>query len=192
MWADRLLSGARSIRLKLTLILLATVGVALAIAATGLLLLEGREEWRDAETALATQAQVVGLASEAALAFGDRKVGEQNLRVLQAQPGVLAAALYGADGRLFANFRVDDDAAVVPPTAPPRGLHFGWAEATVSNPVVSNGEAIGHVYVQMRHGLVPRVAEYIAWLVLITAASLASALLLANRLHRAVSGPSRR
>ncbi|WP_332827767.1 ATP-binding protein [Ramlibacter sp.] len=185
-----ILSALESIRHKLTLILLTTVGVALALAAAGLLVLEARNEWRAARTALTTQAQVVGLASEAALSFGDRKVAEQNLRVLQAHAGVLAAALYDVDGRLFAHFRVeDDDADTVPGTVPPPGLDFGWSKATVSAPLVSGREVIGSVYVQTRHGLVPRVSEYIGWLVLITAASLAVALLLANRLNQSVTGP---
>ncbi|MCE3272868.1 MAG: putative histidine kinase, hybrid [Ramlibacter sp.] len=185
-----ILSALESIRHKLTLILLTTVGVALALAAAGLLVLEARNEWRAARTALTTQAQVVGLASEAALSFGDRKVGEQNLRVLQAHAGVLAAALYDVDGGLFAHFRVEeDDADAVPARMPPLGLDFGWSKASVSTPVVSGREVIGSVYVQTRHGLVPRVSEYIGWLVLITAASLAVALLLAHRLNQSVTGP---
>ena len=88
----RSLSHAQSIQHKLSLILIATVGVALLLAALALLVVEARKEWRDAQADLTTQAEVVGLASEAALAFGDRKVAEQNLRVLQVTPGVMAAA----------------------------------------------------------------------------------------------------
>lgn len=178
-----------SIQRKLSLILLVTVGLGLLLAALALLALEVRQEWQSARKALSTQAEVVGLASEAALAFSDRQVAEQNLRVLQAQPGVIAAALYDSDGRLFASFRTDDDDAYVPPAALPPGLRFGALTATVARQLVSNREAIGSVYVQSRHGLLPDTLEYVAWLALIMLASLAAALLLAHRLQKSLTGP---
>jgi PAS domain S-box-containing protein len=178
----------RSIQQKLTLILLATVGVALFIAASALLLVEARKEWQNAQSELTTQADVVGLASEAALAFGDRRVAEQNLRVLQAQPDVTAAALYDNQGRLFASFR-SVATAVLPAQAPPRGLQFDWSMASVLRPVLSNREVIGSVWVQTQHGLVTQLLEYIAWLIVITLASLFGALLLARRLLKTITGP---
>jgi PAS domain S-box-containing protein len=179
----------RSIQQKLTLILLATVGVALFIAATALLLVEARKEWQNARSELTTQADIVGLASEAALAFGDRRVGEQNLRVLQAQPDVTAAALYDNNGRLFASFRSTESEAAVPAQVPPRGMQFDWSMASVVRPVLSNREVIGSVWVQTQHGLVTQLLEYIAWLIVITLTSLFGALLLAHRLQRTITAP---
>jgi uncharacterized membrane protein affecting hemolysin expression len=156
------LSRARTLQRKLTLILLATIGLALLLAASALLLVDARKEYRNASQDLTTQADVIGLASEAALAFGDAKVGEQNLRVLQAQPQVIAAALYDSQGRLFAHFLSGDDgSAKVPAQAPGAGLHFGLTLATVVRPVISNHETIGSVYVQSRHGVASEVGEYI-------------------------------
>jgi PAS domain S-box-containing protein len=184
------IASAQSIRHKLNLILVATVGLALLLSAASLLLVEARKAWRDAQADLAAQAEVVGLASEAALAFGDRKVGEQTLRVLQAQPGVTAAALYDKQGQLFAWFLAGDgEVADLPARAPPVGLRFGWTLATVVRPVVSNREAIGTVYVQVRHGLVAEISEYVGWLLAVTVASLFGALLLAHRLQKSLTGP---
>jgi PAS domain S-box-containing protein len=184
------LSSARSLQRKLTLILLATIGLALFLAASALLLVEVRKEYRNAREDMTVQADVVGLASEAALTFGDAKVGEQNLRVLQAQPEVIAGALYDIRGRLFAHFLSGDDGgAEVPALAPPLGLHFGLSTATVVRPVISNREQIGRVYVQVRHGVLAEVAEYIGWLVLVVLVSLFGALLLARRLQPALTGP---
>ncbi|MDB5953761.1 ATP-binding protein [Ramlibacter sp.] len=180
---------AHSIQQKLNLILFAAVGLALIIAAGALLLVDARKEWRDAHAELVTQAGVVGLASEAALAFGDRRAGEQNLRVLRAQPGVVAAALYDPQGRLFAQFRPAGEDGEVPPRAPPPGLRFGWSTATMVGPVLSNREVIGSVYVQSRHGLVSELAEYVGWLIAVTVASLFGALLLAHRLQKTLTGP---
>ena len=94
----------RSIRQKLNLILVASVGLALLLASASLLVMEARKAWRTAQADVAAEADLVGLASEAALAFGDPKAAEQNLRVLQAQRGVVAAALYDTRGKLFAQF----------------------------------------------------------------------------------------
>ncbi|MCG2595669.1 ATP-binding protein [Ramlibacter sp. XY19] len=184
------LATARTLQRKLTLILLATIGLALFLAASALLLVELRKEYRNARQDLVVQADVVGLASEAALTFGDAKVGEQNLRVLQAQPQVIAGALYDIRGRLFAHFLSGEDgSAEVPAQAPPLGMHFGLSTATVVRPVISNREQIGRVYVQLQHGLLAEVAEYVGWLVLVVLVSLFGALLLARRLQPALTEP---
>ena len=86
--------ASTSLQQKVGPVLLASVGLALFIAAGALLLVQARKEWRDAHAELSAQAEVVGLASEAALAFRDPAVGEQTLRALVAQPSVLAAALF--------------------------------------------------------------------------------------------------
>ena len=179
-----------SIRQKLHLILFASVGLALLLAAASLLLVEARKAWRDARADVAAQADIVGLASEAALAFGDRATAEQNLHVLQTQAGVRAAALYDTGGHLFAEFRPRGaEDAVVPATAPPPGIRFDWIHARVVRPVVSNREVIGNVYVLTRHGLLQELAEYVAWLATVTLVALFGALLLANRLQRTLTGP---
>lgn len=176
---------ARSIRQKLSLILVASVGLALLLAGASLLLVEAREAWRDAQADVAAQADVVGLASEAALAFGDPAAAEQNLRVLRAQGGVAAAALYDKNGKLFARFRAAGARdARIPGLAPPAGVHFDLQDATIVRPVLSNREVIGSVYVLSRHGLVAKMAEYVVWLLGVTLVSLLGALLLANRLRQ--------
>jgi PAS domain S-box-containing protein len=182
-------AAGTSIQRKLSLILLLTVGLALLIAAGALLLVEARKEWRDSRSELTAQADIVALASEAALAFGDAKVGEQNLRVLVAQPAVLAAALYDVEGRLFASFRIDDEDAEIPASAPSEGFVFGLTTAHVVRPVLSNREAIGRVYVQYRHGMLAHLTEYSGWLLVVTLTSLLGALLLAQRLQRSLTEP---
>ena len=182
-------AAGSSIQRKLSLILLATVGLALLIAAGALLLVEARKEWRDSRAELTAQADIVGLASEAALAFGDPEAAEQNLRVLVAQPAVLAAALYDPQGRLFASYLPRGGDGVIPATAPPRGLVFGWWTASIVRPVVSNGEEIGSVYVQYRHAMLAHLTEHAGWLLAVTLASLLGALLLAQRLQRSLTGP---
>jgi PAS domain S-box-containing protein len=183
---------ARTLQRKLNLILFATVGLALLLAASALLLVEARKEWRNTRQNLTAQADVIALASEAALSFADRKVGEQTLRILQAQPQVIGAALYDTQGRLFSHFLAGDDAlADVPARAPPLGLHFGLVTANVARPVISNREAIGRVYVQVRHGMAGEVGEYMGWLLLIGLVSMFGALLLARRLQPALTDPNR-
>jgi PAS domain S-box-containing protein len=184
------IASAHSIQRKLNLILMFTVGLGLLIAAAALLGVEARKEYRRAQQDLVSQADVIGLASEAALAFSDRKVGEQNLRILQAQPGVIGAALYDTEGRLFAHFlSADDEDAVTPARVPAPGLAFGLATASVVRPVMSNREPIGSVYVQTRHGLAGELVEYIGWLIAVVVASLFGALLLAHRLQKTLTAP---
>ncbi|MDB5752767.1 MAG: putative histidine kinase, hybrid, partial [Ramlibacter sp.] len=183
------IAAAQSIQRKLNLILLATVGLSLLLAAVAFMTLEVRQEWLRARQDLSTQAEVIGLASEAALVFADRRVGEQTLRVLQAQPGVIAAALYDVEGGLFASFRADEDLADVPARTPGRGMQFDAETATVVRNVVSNRETIGAIYIQSRHGLIAEMLEWAGWMVAVALASMFGALLLANRLQRTLTGP---
>ncbi|MCD6077754.1 MAG: hypothetical protein K0R89_1692 [Ramlibacter sp.] len=184
------IARADSIRRKLNLILFCTVGMALFLAAATLLAVQLRNEWRNAQRDLVTQADVMGLASEAALAFGDPRTGAQNLRVLTAQPSVVAAALYDSAGQLFAQFRAAGQTeAAVPARAPDTGVRFDFSHASVARRVMSNGEPIGTVYIQSRHGLPAEAAEYIGWLAAATLGSLFGALLLAHRLQRSLTDP---
>ena len=184
------IASARSIQRKLNLILVATVGLGLLLAAGALLLVEVKDAAQGAQRELITQADVIGLASEAALVFSDRRAAERNLRVLQAQPRVIAAAVYDIEGRLFAHFLTADDPGVtVPPRAPLPGMQFGMLTASVLRPVLSNRESVGSVYIQTRHGVVAEVAEYVGWLIVVTLVSLFGALLLAHRLQKSITGP---
>jgi PAS domain S-box-containing protein len=183
------LLGAGSIRRKLNAILAATTLLALVVAATALLIVDLRRDLSDIEDDLLAQADVIALASAPALAFGDARVGRETLAMLQAKRSVSAAALYDENGRLFATYQ----AGLEPVDFPPRAGMSGWKVdgdmATAWRPVRANRERVGTVWLQLRHERLQRTLEYLGVLALIMGGSLAAALLLSNRLQRALTGP---
>src|SRR5688572_28626784 len=94
--------GARSVRTRLVLVVVATTVTALLTAAAAMIFYDLRD-YRLALTAdLATQADILGQSSVSALLFDDRDAARENLAVLKANPHVVAGALYSARGGVFA------------------------------------------------------------------------------------------
>ncbi len=184
------LPGARSIRQKLNFILMATTSLALLLAGLALVAFDLRSQLRTVENDLLTQADIVGLVSSAALAFDDPKVAAENLSVLRAKPDVVAAALFDAQGRLFASFQpAERRGQPLPGQARPSSVRLDRDWVEVWRPVMAGQEQVGTVYLQARHRLLLRVLEYLGVLALVLSSSLAAALLLSNRLQRTLTGP---
>jgi len=106
-----------SIRLKVMLIVLVTSLAALLFASIVLVAYDvrtHRESWaRD----LTIQAEVVGRTSAPALVFLDTLTAHQSLAALAIRPEVQAAAVYTADGHLFATYTKDDKPGDFPAAA---------------------------------------------------------------------------
>jgi len=179
-----------SIRHKLNFILAATTVLALLMAGLALVLIDLRSQVKAMERELVTQADIIALVSAPALAFDDAKVAAENLSVMRAQPNIAVAALFGAQGRLFASFRPADRLGEdVPLKAKAAGVGMDAEWLRVWRPIVSNKEQVGTVYLEARHHLVARALDYLGVLTLIMTASLAAALLLSNRLQGVLTGP---
>lgn len=94
----------RSIRGKLTGIIMLTSTIVVLLASLGFVISE-LVTLRERLTAdLSTLAQVVGSNSTAALTFGDRQAASEVLSALRAQPSIIAAGIYTARGEPFANY----------------------------------------------------------------------------------------
>ncbi len=180
----------RSIRRKLNAILAATTLAALLVAATALLLVDLRRELADTREDLVTQADVIGLASGTALAFGDPSAAVENLAVLRAKRSVAAAALYDQSGTLFASYlRPGTAPDAIPRKMAPDQVRVGADVAIAWRPVLVQQERVGTIFLQLRHERLRKTLEYLGVLVLIMGGSLGAALLLSNRLQRGLTAP---
>ena len=94
-----------SIRIKLTLIMVAASSVGLIITATTFIVREGPIFRTSMSRDLQSLASVLGANSAAPLAFGDQKFATELLSALRAVPHVGTAVLYDASGRPFAEYR---------------------------------------------------------------------------------------
>jgi signal transduction histidine kinase/CheY-like chemotaxis protein len=115
------------------------------------------------------QADILAASVTAALDFGDAATAKEAVEALRVNPQVNAAAVYAADGSLFAAFERVPGHAPTRAAATPSG-HPNPVEART--PVLRGGERIGTVYVgTVREPISRRVARYsiIGLLVLLAA-----------------------
>ena len=180
----------RSVRWKLMIVALITTGIALLVSSVTLLTRD-LAAYRAGLTAdLATEARILALSTGPALAFDDRATADRNVEALTARPAVLVAAIYDAQGRLYASYV--RSGATPPPQAFPDIP--GNADATagrieVTHGIVQHGERLGAIYVQGRYDVAGRIYGYLGVVALVALLSLGVALLLSTLLQRNITRP---
>ena len=178
-----------SIRRKLVAIVTLSTALALVLANGALLAWDFVNYRVDLQNDLESVAAIVGANSTAALEFGDPETAAELLSSLEAQNHVRWAAIYDADGVVFARFS-RPPAPPPPVTPPPDGAREMDRGLEVTRPIMLKGTRVGTIAV--RGSLVAlydrmwRRAVTVA-VVLLGAALLA--LLLTQRLQRLVSDP---
>ncbi len=180
----------RSVRGKLMVMAVSTTFVALLASSIAMLFYDLRsfqQYWVDD---LMTQADILASVNAPALSFNDVKTAEQNLAVLRVRPQVLAAGVYGANGRLFAKYvQAEAPDAAMPDRPGPQGYRIERGELVVYHHIVENREMLGTVYLRARYGLIDRLISYAAILGAVLLASLLIAALVASRLQESITRP---
>ena len=95
------------IQLKLRLIIMLTVGAALALACLAILTYDRFAFRRSMQRDLAMLAEMVGSNSTAAISFGDQKTAAELLAGLKANPHIVDAHIFSDDGSQFASYTRD-------------------------------------------------------------------------------------
>jgi PAS domain-containing protein len=179
-----------SIRYKLLLVVLATTLTALLVVAAAMVLYDARTYQRSWVGDLMTQADILGLTSNAALSFDDRKAAIENLAVLKLRPQISSAALYTARGALFASYSRDGAADPLIPKFPGTdGFQIHGDEIVVFKRIIDDKEIVGTVYQRARYELFERVRSYVSILAAVMVFSLLVALLLSSWLNSVVTKP---
>jgi signal transduction histidine kinase len=145
---------------------------------------------------LSGQAVLVGYNSASALVFSDREAAAKTLAALRAEPSVIAAAVYGKDGRPFATYLragVRDAPALAEPVAAGGRRHrFGAGELVVSEPITVDDERVGSVrIVSDLRERDARLRRYLGIVAVAFLAAIVGAMLLSARFQRTISGPIR-
>ena len=179
----------RSIRKKLLSVVLLTTLAALLVSIGAVIAYDLRSYHRAVLADMATQAELLGHMSSAALSFDDQRLADENLAALRIRPGVHAAAIYNASGVMFASY-LAPGASGAPPTHPDPGqAHASGPDLVLYRPIIEHGETIGTVYLRAEYTLVSRAFDYLA----IAAAAIAGAMLIAwlitRRLGHIVTRP---
>ncbi|OLE66904.1 MAG: hypothetical protein AUG09_05205 [Acidobacteria bacterium 13_1_20CM_2_68_7] len=180
-----------SIRQKLMALMMLTSSAALLLACVSFMTYESVTMRQQMARELSALAGIIGDNSTAALSFNDRKAAEETLATLAAKDQIVAAALYAADGALFARYlRAGARPETVPAAPEEEGYRFVSGGLELFSPVLMDRDHIGTVYVRSDLSLmVARLKRYIAIVIVVMAASTILALLLASRLQEVISGP---
>ena len=182
--------GGSSLRRKVMLVVLATTTMALLLSATALLIYELRSYQTSTIADLNTQARIIAHASGPALTFDDPQAVAENLALLTEQPHITAAAVYRADGRLFASY-VHPSAAQTPlPAAPTAtGVAIDNDSIELVQAIHEAGRTVGMVVLRSRYDILGRLIDYLLILAAVMATSLLVAGLVSSRLQSTLTAP---
>ena len=180
---------ALSVRAKLLTMLMATSGAAVMLASGASFVYDSRRMQRVMSEDLGSLADVAGANSVAAMTFGDVVASKEILAALSLKPGVVAAALYDKDGKLFASFRRSKASAeIIPPRVSAPGIVGD--RTVVVRTIKLDGEVAGFIYISSDHSEIVRRQIQSAWLLLaIMLGTMFVLYLLSLTLQRIISAP---
>jgi signal transduction histidine kinase len=179
------------IRQKLIVLFMAVSGGALLIASAGLMTTDFLRFRGEMVKDLETLAQIIASNTTASISFDDEKAAEETLATLRARNTIVAACVYGTDGRIFARYYRSGGPRVPFPERPEAdGSHFDKGEVVLTQAILLQGERLGTLY--LRNDLSEmyvrlRLQAFTAAFVLLAAAGFA--FLLSSGLQRSISRP---
>lgn len=184
--------SSRSVRQRLMSIMLLTSAAAIAITTLGF----GGYEYIASRNRLMEQVQtlarIVATNSTATLAFDDERGATEVLAALRSEPSISAAALYDADGVLFARFVREGEEDRIPERAGRDGFRFASGGYLIGfEPVQEHSDQrLGTLYVRADVGTVyRRFWLYGVIATFVMGGSLLLAYLLSRLLQDRISGP---
>jgi signal transduction histidine kinase len=156
------------------------IGALLAAAillAAGVLMARYQEQLYSSQQikSVREQAQILAASAAAAILFGDNKAAQEYVDALRANPELLAAAVYGGDGRLMAGFARGTRLPVLL-AEPQTRLGDGYIDIAV--PASQNGAKAGIVLLRaVTEPAERRYARYAGLILLVTMGALVIAVL---------------
>ena len=181
-----------SIKGKLMLITMLTSSVALVLLSASFLIYDLISFRHFLREDLVTQAEVIGYNSAAAMAFKDEATATVTLSALKAKDDIVAAVLYGPDGKVFARYARAGVGQVALPTDLPQmnGSRFRESFLEVFRNVSFNGDPVGTLFLQSDMSQWnSRARGYATFLLMLMLTSAFLALLLASKLQTLISRP---
>lgn len=182
-------AGVRnSVRGKLMRVVLITTVITLFVAGSFMLSADINRYKQSWTADLGTEASILAVSLAPAMAFNDHDAALRDLRALTVRQRVMVAAVYSANGTLYASF-VRTAAQSLPAHAPAPGLVTAGERVEYARSIERNGEHLGTIYLRARYDTLGRVADYLAIFVLVTLLSMVVAIFLSRRLQQGILQP---
>jgi signal transduction histidine kinase len=180
----------KPINRKLWLAMLLTSSFALLLMGTSLIGYEVITFRRSLAASINMLAQIIGSNSTAALAFQDKKTGQEVLGALAAERQITAAALYDDQGKLFASFPATILSSEFPARPGNDGYAFDKAHLIMFRPIVQEGDRLGTIFLRADlDQMYSRILVYGALLMVVGVCSFLAAIPLSAGLQRRISTP---
>jgi signal transduction histidine kinase/CheY-like chemotaxis protein len=179
----------RSIRQKLVAIVMSTTAAALVVSLGIVVGYDLRSYQHALQNDLATQAELVGHMTSAALAFDDPRLARENLALLRTRPSLRAAALYDERGALFAYYTAPGEPAVFPHSPGKPGRGKDGDDLVLFKPIQENGDVLGTIYLRSENLLIERMRDYLLIAAGVALLALLTAWLLVRRLGHTITTP---
>lgn len=179
-----------SLRGKLTLVLVASIAVALLTMTVALLYRDLAEYREEQATGIETQARIMAQLAAPAMAFDDRETAQRNVQALGVDARIRSAAVYLPDGSLFAS-HAWPGAAPPPLTAPAPLEHPRLLGESIemASEIRMDGELLGVIHLAFAHDPWGRVWAYLRILGTVLLLSMGVALGITVFLRRSITGP---
>ncbi len=185
----------QKLALRQKLILIGIFSAAIAMLLAGMLMLAAElSAYRDAlVTDLTVKAEIIGDQCSAALLFKASRDAEETLRSLRADPEIVFAAVYTAEGSLFALYERPGE----PPLSwtaqlPPEGHRFGLDHLDLLRHIQLQNRKIGSILIRTDLRRIEMLLlRYATATVVVLAAALLAAYVLVSRLQETITGPVR-
>jgi signal transduction histidine kinase/ActR/RegA family two-component response regulator/HAMP domain-containing protein len=179
-----------SIKSKLTLIIMGTSAVALALVAAGFVAYELIAFQRITRQDLSTLAEITGAQSAGALTFEDERAASEILNGMRAKKHIVAACLYDRQNAVLAVYPERKGPWPVPAHPEPDICRFQRDHVVLFKEIRFNNEFIGTIYLKSdlseRKERLQICALFIGILMV---ASFAVTFILSSRLQRIITGP---
>jgi len=178
------------VRGKMMRIVVITTAIALLAAGAGMLL-HDLSVYRDSWVSdLDTQSSILGTSTASALMTGDRTVANRNVNAVRWRATLLMAALYTADGKLFASFvRPGESAPPLQLQATVRSSRVSGGNVELTAPIIQDGQHLGTILLRAHHDIGARALAYLGIFGLVTLMSMIVALLLSTSLQKVITEP---
>jgi len=180
-----------SIKRKLTLLAMLTSSIAVVLSSASFLIYDLVTFRNLLSQDLMTEAEIVAYNSAAAMAFNDEASANVQLSALTAKSDLVAAVLYGADGRIFAKYyRSGAPTHDLPAPLEGTSYRFTGQYMEVFNDVSLRGERLGTLFLQSdMTRWNTRARQYASILAIFVLISGLIAWFVSSRLQGLVSGP---
>lgn len=178
-----------SIRQKLMGIVSLTVMAALSLALIGKIAGDIWVFHRSMVADTATQSELLGRMSVAALSFDDPRLATATLKLLEIRPNIHAAAIYNEQGKLFATYAAAGKLGQFPAFPGMDDVRIEGRTLILFKRIVNDGNLLGTVYMRADYDLTDIILEDIKIATAVSIFAMAIALLMMARLGKIIADP---